>query len=229
MGSAGKGREHEVNKTKSLTIGIAVMACAAFSGCVMLLPGQTATDAEMAADVMPTYAQLSPDPTIEPLPRESLLGEWEATVSSNSKCVIRRFRRVFDSPPATGKQSYKFFKDGKYVFAATAQDGNETVSDGEWTYANGLLTISEKKEGAQGHSIGMKVLWSAPDKMELRVDDLSAYENVFRESPGLKSISARLEHDGSLRTTMEIENNGTASEIKMIQSPLRFTRKGDAE
>lgn len=229
MGSADKERKHEMNKTKSLTIGIAAAACAVLSGCLMLLPGKTATDAEMAADVMPTYAQLPPDPTIDPLPRESLLGEWEGTVFSNSRCVIPRLRRIFDSPPATGRQSYKFFKDGKYVFSATAQDGNETVSDGEWIYENGLLTISEKKEGAKGHSIGMKVLWSAPNKMELRIDDLAAYENIFKEAPGLKSISTRLEHDGSLRTTMEIENNGTASIMKMIQSQLRFTRKGDVE
>lgn len=219
----------KMSTMKSLTIGIAVPVCAVLSGCIMLLPGKTATDAEMAADVMPTYAQLPPDSTIDPLPRESLFGEWEATVFSNSRCVIPRFRRVFDNPPATGKQSYKFFKDGKYVFSAMAQDGNEAVSDGEWTYANGILTISEQKEGAKGHSIGMKVLWSAHDKMELRVDDLAAYENIFKEAPGLQSISTRFEHDGSLRTTMEIENNGTTSIIKMIQSPLRFTRKVNVE
>ena len=220
---------NKFNRTKSLTCIVAASACAALTGCLLMLPGKTATDAEMAADVMPTYAQFPSVPTIDPLPGESLLGEWEGTVFSNAKSVIPRFRRVFDSPPAAGRQSYKFFKDGKYVFSATAQDGNETVADGEWTYANGLLTISEKKEGAKGHSIGMKVLWSAPDKMELRVDDLAAYENIFKEAPGLKSISTRFENDGSLRTTMEVENNGTASVIKMIQSPLRFTRKGDAE
>lgn len=219
----------KVSKMKSLAISIAVPVCAALSGCMMLMPGKTATDAEMAADVMPTYAQLPPDSTIEPLPRESLFGEWEATVFSNSRCVIPRFRRIFDNPSATSKQSYKFFKDGKYVFSTTVQDGNEAVSDGEWTYVNGILTISEQKEGAKGHSIRMKVLWSAHDKMELRVDDLAAYENIFKEAPGLKSISTRFEHDGSLRTTMDIENNGTISTIKMIQSPLRFTRKGGIE
>ena len=219
-------------KPNTLNIGataVAFAASAALSGCLMLLPGKTATDAEMAADVVATYPSPQPETETQPLGRDALVGEWKATVYNNSQAVIPRFRRIFASPMATTTQSYKLFGDGRYVFSSTAQDGTETMSNGEWAYEGGKLTIAEKKDDGQGHSMRMRVMWYRPDYIELRVDDLVAYENLFKEAQGVESVAASFDPDGSLRTTMNLVSQGNRSTMKMVQSPSRFTRVGNVE
>ena len=203
-----------------VTLGMLIVGCVSIYG--------NATEAEMSAEVVPTYVSPLPLTEISPLGSEALTGEWSANVCMDTKNVIPKFRRVMVQPGAYMTQTYKFFSDGQYLFTNKAKDGTETSSNGSWKYKDGILTISETKAGnGVGQSMRMKVVWYGHTQMELRIEDLSNYENLFRQAPAVKSVTARYEADGSLRTNMQMNNNGIDVVIKMIQSPLRFTRSDD--
>lgn len=216
-----------MNKTtvkKSVVIAILGMLIV---GCVSIYGN--ATEAEMSAEVIPTYASPLPLTEISPLGCEAIVGEWNSNVYMDTKNVIPKFRRVMVQPGTSMTQTYKFFPDGQYLFTNKAKDGTETSSNGSWEYKDGVLTISEiKAENKAGQSMRMKVIWYGQTQMELRIEDLTKYENLFMQAPAVRSVTARYEADGSLRTNMQMNNNGIDVAVKMIQSPLRFTRLGNA-
>ena len=211
---------------KIMTVTLVGAMCAMLSGCFGI---GTASPAEMASDVDPTYAPLPPLVAGEPLGRESIIGEWEGPVYVNTKVVLPRIRYVQNSRTATAtKQTYRFFDDGKYVFTSRDQEGKEMSSNGDWTYENGYLTIAENKDDPDSPAMRMRVLCYDNGQVEFRMDDISAYESIIMKG-GAESVRAWYETDGSLRTHMDIVNQGSKATVKMIQSPLRFTRVGDVE
>lgn len=215
---------------RKLNVFTCLSMCAAVfcvAGCYSL-GHDNATDAEMAAAVVPTYPSPAQLPAISSCGKDALVGEWSGTVWTDSKSVIPRFRRVIVQPGSSSRQTYKLFRDGQYLFSNKGPDGNETLSNGNWIYENGYLTVSEPPSaGKPGHSMKMRVVWYAPNHVEFRIDDIRQYENLFKQAPSVQSVSALYDLDGSLRTDMHFLNNGTAVIMKMIQSPLRFTRVGD--
>ena len=212
-------------RTNSLGYAVIAMTLVMLTGCVSTMCCGRASDAEMLADVAPSYPSPRPMAEKNPLSRDSLVGEWSGNIYSDIKNVMPRFRQVHVQSGILSRQTYKLFGDGQYVFTNKAADGTETSSTGNWRYENGFLTISETSTGGKlGNSIEMKVICYESNLIEFRMNDLRKYEDIFKQAPNVTSVLARHEFDGSLRTDIQMLNNGIVVITKMIQSPLRFSR-----
>ncbi len=224
---------------KIIVVGVLVVVFCALTGCAGAGAGYSAskktnpkqahkTNATSESDVVPTYPKPTPQVVGEPREAKALVGEWECKTYINSKLVIPSIKYVRDDHTASAsKRIYKIFDDGKSMTVFVGEDGTESYHNGEWSYENGTLFMSENFNDPNIPVMRIKVLWYQDDLIEFRYD-LPSYEKLISKS-GVENVKVWYEPDGSLRTHMDVVSKGVHSTMMMIESPCRLKRIGDVE
>ena len=197
------------------------IACAAVCGCSttpVMTPEQLASSLKQEREASPRALSVSVE-------RVAIIGEWRG-----AQTVLTQLE---DSPDWLDRKiqsdTYQFFPDGKYCRLHEGYAAMQTMSQGLWSYAGGLLSLQVYKNGVFQRLPPLRVIWHEGMLMELRPAQSQDVEIEFaKQFPGkINSHIARYDADGWLLQSYDLfyisrirQNSAT--------SPLLLSRLGDA-
>ena len=206
----------------------------AFTGCATFVRKYSYDDLlakSNAERLEPTFpVPKTVERTIEPLPRESLIGKW----TMNNETYLEEYVTDYWNKmkkyhgDLENVQTYDFKGDGTYALTLF-NNGKPMIAYGSWLYANGLLTMIAGKNKVHRK---YRVDWFEKDKMAIRwrSDELGAEfwkdfthkHQEFRNQQDWASYHVD-EYGCEWYETRSRGDNG-ARIIKRVKSPAYYTR-----
>lgn len=209
------------------------------TGCVSAMVDATmakhgyhrATREQMLLPAKPSFPAPETRAAIPVQPKEKLFGKWTTSYVKDSRMAL--LSMGYDGPLKTmvAHQTYWLFDDGVCKMSIK-MGGKETTWKGNWSYRDGILTISGAGGNGKKYDFDLKLIWYGETEFEARFADISQYENMLK-SAKVKSVKCSCETNGVLHSEIVVETvtNGERNECASIsvQSPQIYERDGDAE
>lgn len=210
-----------------------VFACAGLAGCVttslddvMRKQGyRRATREEMLRPTRPSFPLPEARTPLAAMSKERLIGRWTSHHVGDSRTALLSQGYDGASMTMTFRDVYTFFDDGlcKIVMKAA---GQETSFSCNWEYRDGVLSLAGSAAG-KPYAMDYKILWYGEDEFEMRLADVSKYEEMAR-GEHTKSIKCRYEPNGVFHTesiyAMPVRGRVDESALIVVESPKIFER-----
>ena len=226
-----------MNSMKSRLMAIPLLgALVCATGCVsamvesqMAKQGyKKATREQMLLPATPSFPSPETKSAIAALPREKLVGQWSCSYVMDSRTSLLSMGYIGPSQTMSSHQTYWFFEDGA-CRTLIKMGGKETTWNGNWSYRDGILTISGAGGDGNQYSQDLKLHWYGNDEFEVRFANVGQYEKLLMQPENIKSATCRYEPSGVLHTQMIISAQGNESAIVSVQSPQIYERDGAPE
>ena len=197
------------------------IVCAVVCGCSttpVMTPEQLASSLKRERESLPQVVSISAS-------KDAIIGEWRG-----SQIVLTQ---LLDSPDWLDRKiqsdTYQFFADGKYCRLHEGYAATQIMSQGLWSYANGLLSLQVYKNGVFQRLPPFRVIWHEGMLMELRLAQIQDIEIEFaKHFPGkINSHVAKYDADGWLLQTYDLFYISSVRQ-NSATSPLLLSRLGDA-
>lgn len=226
-----------MNRIKARLMALPLMgALVCATGCVSAMVEshlakqgyKKATREQMLMPATPSFPSPEPKTAIAALPREKLLGRWSCSYVGDSRNSLLSMGYAGPSQTLTSHQTYWFFDDGACK-TLIKMGGKETSWNGNWSYRDGILTISGAGGDGGQYSQDLKLYWYGNDEFEVRFADVRQYEKMLIKPESVKSAVCRYEPNGVLHTQIIVSVQGNESAIVSVQSPQIYERESDSE